>query len=579
MSFLRPDFLWLLGALLPLILIYLIKGKRRDVRVASLRIWERLATRRALVRGRLKPEQLVSLLLMCIVLAGLSIAAAGPVAGDATPELWIVDASASMGVRDVDGVSRYRSVLDHWSQDSRAERARWSERGLERGGIGSWREPAGPTPEIDALLDVLLDGTRLIHLWTDGGMSVAPRDDLVVHRVGSAQSRAYIVDAQTFPRADATRIQVLAGCEGEAVAEETVEFLSGDGSVISSERWSIAPGTEQVFRLDGVPGAAWIRLAGEDRFPHGRLQPIRPVRAEPIPMVVVGPRAPILDALFNVAGDHVLEAGSFRIDASRAEEVNRVSASRGIVWLTDPGTRDWTGIPRVEFRSGGGALESVPVRIDPGARIAPAWLGVETVPVPSTRAVLGDGEPVLETDDGPLAVLRYEQGAPVLIFGFSANSETALGLETLPILLRDFVQTVRPRPHGIPEWVSPGGLVVARRPLIGTPAVVTVHWEEGPGRTSSWEVPTRDGIPVLEMPTRSGRLAIRWSQGEVGIAVGRPVPGERYLGGGGDPVGKSTAEPGIRDLTVWFLLMAIAAFFLERFLALRAAGQRAESAS
>ncbi|MBI5514445.1 MAG: VWA domain-containing protein [Deltaproteobacteria bacterium] len=100
---LEPRALWLLGAALPLVALYVLRARRVRVRVPSTWLWE-AARREALARRpwqRLRPE--ASLLLELLAVLALSLAAAKPVVR--RPEArahvaLIIDESASMGTRE-----------------------------------------------------------------------------------------------------------------------------------------------------------------------------------------------------------------------------------------------------------------------------------------------------------------------------------------------------------------------------------------------------------------------------------------------------------------------------------------------
>jgi hypothetical protein len=102
-ALLLPKALWLAAAAIPLVLLYVLKTRRRRVRVASAAMYD-LARREAAARDpwkKLTPE--VSLLLQLLALLALALAFARPVSKgtglDADSVVIVIDRSASMATR------------------------------------------------------------------------------------------------------------------------------------------------------------------------------------------------------------------------------------------------------------------------------------------------------------------------------------------------------------------------------------------------------------------------------------------------------------------------------------------------
>ncbi|MGZ3421895.1 MAG: VWA domain-containing protein [Polyangiales bacterium] len=102
-ALLLPKALWLAAAAIPLVLLYVLKTRRRRVRVASAAMYD-LARREAAARDpwkKLTPE--VSLLLQLLALLALALAFARPVSKgsglDADAVVVVIDRSASMATR------------------------------------------------------------------------------------------------------------------------------------------------------------------------------------------------------------------------------------------------------------------------------------------------------------------------------------------------------------------------------------------------------------------------------------------------------------------------------------------------
>lgn len=114
MRFVNPAGLWLLLGIPVLILIYIIRSQHEDAPVSSTYIWQLSAKfmKRRLPVQCLRKILLFLLQLMMILLSALI--AAQPVISDGERHHYIavIDASASMQMRDSDGVSRFEHALD-----------------------------------------------------------------------------------------------------------------------------------------------------------------------------------------------------------------------------------------------------------------------------------------------------------------------------------------------------------------------------------------------------------------------------------------------------------------------------------
>lgn len=109
-----PGGLWLLGLLVPLVVLYILKVRRQRLRVASTWLWA-VAQRDLLARSpfkRLVPQ--VPLFLQLLALALLALAASRPsmrgaaIAGDHVA--IVVDTSASMAARTPEGITRMQAA-------------------------------------------------------------------------------------------------------------------------------------------------------------------------------------------------------------------------------------------------------------------------------------------------------------------------------------------------------------------------------------------------------------------------------------------------------------------------------------
>ncbi len=98
MSFLAPQFLWLLLALPAVVALHFVRSRRERVDVSALFLW-RQAAQLAERRRRFSPTWLLALQLLFVSLAALALAQPSLNAGGAPERVLILDASASMAAR------------------------------------------------------------------------------------------------------------------------------------------------------------------------------------------------------------------------------------------------------------------------------------------------------------------------------------------------------------------------------------------------------------------------------------------------------------------------------------------------
>ncbi len=99
MSFLAPQFLWLLLALPVVVALHFVRSRRKRLDVSALFLW-RQAAQLAERRRRFSPTWLLALQLLFVSLAALALAQPSFNVGGAPERVLIVDASASMAARD-----------------------------------------------------------------------------------------------------------------------------------------------------------------------------------------------------------------------------------------------------------------------------------------------------------------------------------------------------------------------------------------------------------------------------------------------------------------------------------------------
>jgi hypothetical protein len=158
MSFAQPWALLFLGLFVPVILLYLLKQRRRRVRVSTLLFWDKILRDEQTVTSLTKLKKLLSLLLQLLFIALLAFALARPMFSEgltgARRILLLIDNSASM------------AVLEGGTQ--RFELAREKARGVVRGmAIGDTLMLATFASDVD-VVHPLTDSTRDLQEAIDG---------------------------------------------------------------------------------------------------------------------------------------------------------------------------------------------------------------------------------------------------------------------------------------------------------------------------------------------------------------------------------------------------------------------------
>jgi len=127
MSLLMPAALGLLLLAIPITLLYLLRQRRRHVRVSSLMFWDQVLKEQYSITSRTRLRKWLSLLAQLLFLALVTLAIARPqFSGEAfQPRRYVivVDASASMNAREEDGQTRFGMATERAKEFVRSMRA------------------------------------------------------------------------------------------------------------------------------------------------------------------------------------------------------------------------------------------------------------------------------------------------------------------------------------------------------------------------------------------------------------------------------------------------------------------------
>ncbi len=331
-ALLNPAGLLALLAGVPVLAVYLLKSRRRRVRVSSLKLWRDVAPESRARRPWQPPPRELSLLLELLAVALTALALARPARPSGslpTRVALVVDTSASMGARDADG--------PRWTAAVREARSRL--RSLPSDAevmlVSADRSPtvrSPPTRDRTALLRALsaleptecegdlaaavrfaadrlrpLPGRRRILVVTDGALARggAPADDALpieLARVGRPADNLALVrlDVRSAHDADGRPVAQIHGLVASFSALPVEATLSvrdaTTGAVLAEARAAVAPGARTPLALTlpvtpaDVGRPVRVVLSPDDALAADNLAFARISPPPSIPVVLVSPQ-------------------------------------------------------------------------------------------------------------------------------------------------------------------------------------------------------------------------------------------------------------------------------------------------
>lgn len=296
MTFLSPSALWLLAAALPIIVLYMLKMRRKPVRVSSTLLWTQLLLDREANAPWQKLRRNLLLLLQLLILAALVLAAARPairtpvVASGSV--IGLLDASASMNAVDgnrsrfdearqavaslIDGMPSGSSmtlilvgttpkVLAASESDKNALRAALAG-ATSTQGSADWQAAfalaAGAAHGSQGSTTVIVSDGGL----PDSGLPALPGDVRYVP-VGNLDNNIAITALALRPTAGAP--ELFAEVTNYSQADRTVllSFYLGE-QLLTAYQLKLAPREHKGLTLDQLPGASGVYKA-RISDPHG----------------------------------------------------------------------------------------------------------------------------------------------------------------------------------------------------------------------------------------------------------------------------------------------------------------------
>lgn len=551
MTFLSPWNVAWLGLLIPLVLLYVLKRRREDLRVPSTLLWSQALRDMQADRPfrRLLPH--MSLVLQALAICAGSLALCRPTfGGEVLSSAWlciVVDTSASMATRDVG------------EEDTRMERAREALYSLSSTlGPGAQMVliEAGEVPVVRALpsydareLARVIDGvdvssagcdlrgaldlaserlrdapgaSRLVIISDaamDGELNVTADVDVEFIRLGAEEVRNLaIVDADI--RASSDRDEVFVRLMSTSTVEEVAFVTVSDpsGRDLSSRRVTVpAEGTESIqltierptdadglsapvlhIKLGGATGAWSDALALDDEVfvstPGSRR----------LPVILVGsPPPPLRRVLRSDAAIELFQADLETLEEAAVEAPGALHVYSGAVPAAPPTGDSWVIAPEGErvFEFELGEEVEAPRIVtwrdeDPRLR----FLDLGDVLLGRSRSVVG-GDVLISAQHGDVVSTLSRPAGETTLLAFDPSDGTWPREASFVIFFRNLLERARDRraAGGIP----PGSL---GQPL-QIPARVDGDVRVESSRASASVTP-RGGVALVEVAARPGLFRV-----------------------------------------------------------------------
>ncbi|MEZ6197705.1 MAG: BatA domain-containing protein [Planctomycetota bacterium] len=285
MSFLRPELLPWLSALLVVPLLYLARRRARRVVVPHLFLWERVRIREGRVKAR-RIRDLLGILFQMLIGAALILAWAGPQREDELVEapriLALLDVSAPMARRDEDGRTAFERARARLRGELEGLAAR-GEVGLVLVGEGL-RTVSAPGPDREAIraaLDAIVPDLagRLdregLDRWVAARLAEGRPTEIRLYSVGAEGEAAppgvlwVPIEGPTM-NAAITRVELGPGAEGEATVRVGLRALGGrfeghfllrdeTGEILHDGAVSLDDGDTVELGAPAPPPGTWVR--------------------------------------------------------------------------------------------------------------------------------------------------------------------------------------------------------------------------------------------------------------------------------------------------------------------------------
>jgi Ca-activated chloride channel homolog len=511
MNFLTPLALAFAALSIPIILLYMLKLRRRDVLVSSTLLWQRLLRDREanapwqrLRRNLLLLLQLIILSLLVLALARPYILAPKVVSGSV---IVLLDASASMQARDVEptrfdaAVRAAREIIDGLGAGDIASiiavgpqpqtlASATGDRAFLRDALEAASPTDGPADweAAFALASASAMGapdTRVI-IISDGAMRETlpslPGEARFVS-VGGGRDNLAITTLATREGPDGPQVFLRAANYRDADAETLVEF-SADGVLFDARRLSIpAQGNADLTLTDAPYNASFLEanLKTEDALPlDDQVWAVHSPPASGQVLLVSEGNLFLERALGGLAGVDLVRLAP---DQPLPEEPYALYVFDGPVTGTLPGGNLWLVGPQTSvedgftLRVGGAFTETAVTRVQ---RDAPLLRHVDVSQLHVLRARVVEPPPgarvLIESAGGPLFFVAERPAGRLAVLTFDLRDSDLPLQIAFPILTANLVNWLLPRGQAtMPSVVHVGEAA----PIQPAPETTTL-WVTGP---------------------------------------------------------------------------------------------------
>lgn len=470
MSFERPEGLWLLALAVPILAFHFYRGKIRRLPVPTLLFWEQVLVEEERRSALKRLRHYASLLLNLLALTVLTSAVSEPQVRGLTPRprkiALVVDTDPRMLARGALDGARERAGA--WL-DACDEAALYDGEGLRepltrdldrvRRALAALRiRPRGEARAIERMLRRTRPDLEVVFLTVPEGPPIPNR--------GWVGGTWVLAPEDRFPT-----IRLEAARFGGEPREERLLV-----------RWNGEPLTEKAFRLDAeaaldLPldpskhpgrriesgGVAEIAFAEADDFPLDDAAFFIVPATAPLPVIVFHPDRPnplLMGGLRALmAKGWVGECVAVAIE-NFPKARTAIGEGTGVIFdrCAPPDSLSVGAVLR--FGSSEGPAIDRPVLTDWDRR-GPLLQGVDLTDLAVKRArVLSQGDPLIRSTAGPIAVSERRGGFASMTFGFSLEeSDLALGAG-FPLLLRNWIEWIRRGAmRSLPAQVEIGAIV------------------------------------------------------------------------------------------------------------------------
>ncbi len=576
MSFLQPGMLWSLAVLLPLAAIYFLKVRPRRRPTTAYFLWEKIFQEKRSSSLFQRLRDVMSLVLMALAAAGISLALAQPEWKDERQDLLLViDNTASMAARDgrstrldeakqlareiVEGLNGTQRAAVATAARSLTYESHLTDNPRELMDAVDSIEPAPQTLGDAALAELADAGSkfqrrRRVLFISDGSFDAArlPKNVELFKVGGAAENIGLAAADMSYLPGGENRLgvyfQTASSMTAPRECDLNIAHLDDDGAeqLFKVIPLKIAPGVNppESFILDDAPPGRWIaRLSASDALPSDDVAYLAARKPKPIPVSVESDGRFFLENSVQAfgGGEGLLHLVNDKADVVIAKSKSP-EASRAIIfqpagespWWTELGEEVAVGAPKV---------------LQP-EHPALAHLDAATIPFAGARQLKAPpGAQVLVADDAglPLIYLARREGRSAVVVNLDPVSAEFYFSAWFPVLVHSSVTHLVGRETPLAASYRPGEMAPTLTPsdeaasklLIGDNPPQEIHGK-------SFALPDRLGFCELQNDAGDWQLATSLLSEQESLLASDAAPDSRQ------PISRGKAP------AYWLTALAIA---------------------